>query len=307
MDSMHFDLGGSKRLGMAGGSWGQGLNDNQRSLFPDANSIGMNVQQLQQQLSQVGTAAQTAAQATQQVNTAYAATGTNTTTAAQSVTTLAQNAQQAATTMQGAATSMQGAGQAAQTAGTAAVGADKGLGSMAQGLSGLLGPLNQVVPGLGSFAQSILGLLGNIGSTTGSAAGAGGAGGGFLSSIFGLFFANGGVMSSRGKMPLKTYSKGGVAKKPQIAMFGEGGRNEAYVPLPDGKSIPVSMSGGSGGGVNMGDINIDVKMSGSSGDPEKDKKHADDVVGKVDKMLDQKIAAWAMRESRNGGMLNKMK
>ncbi|MER8817168.1 phage tail length tape measure family protein [Mesorhizobium sp. M0965] len=39
MDEMHFDLGGG-RLGMAGGSWRNGLNDNQRALFPGVESAG---------------------------------------------------------------------------------------------------------------------------------------------------------------------------------------------------------------------------------------------------------------------------
>jgi hypothetical protein len=54
-------------------------------------------------------------------------------------------------------------------------------------------------------------------------------------------FANGGVMSSRGPMPLRTYSRGGVANSPQVTVFGEGMMNEAYVPLPDGRRIPVAM------------------------------------------------------------------
>lgn len=54
-------------------------------------------------------------------------------------------------------------------------------------------------------------------------------------------FANGGVMSPSGPMPLRTYSRGGVANSPQVAVFGEGMMNEAYVPLPDGRRIPVAM------------------------------------------------------------------
>ena len=61
-----------------------------------------------------------------------------------------------------------------------------------------------------------------------------------LKSIFG--FADGGVMSSAGPMPLKAYAGGGIADRPQLALFGEGRMNEAFVPLPDGRSIPVSMN-----------------------------------------------------------------
>lgn len=53
-------------------------------------------------------------------------------------------------------------------------------------------------------------------------------------------FANGGIMTSAGPLPLRRYAAGGVANSPQMAVFGERGP-EAYVPLPDGRSIPVKM------------------------------------------------------------------
>ena len=56
-------------------------------------------------------------------------------------------------------------------------------------------------------------------------------------------YANGGIMTSRGDMPLHTYASGGIARSPQMAMFGEGRMPEAYVPLPNGRSIPVEMNG----------------------------------------------------------------
>jgi SLT domain-containing protein len=52
-----------------------------------------------------------------------------------------------------------------------------------------------------------------------------------------------------------TYANGGVADRPQLAMFGEGRKPEAYVPLPDGKRIPVAMQGQSQGGLNVKVIN----------------------------------------------------
>ncbi len=57
----------------------------------------------------------------------------------------------------------------------------------------------------------------------------------------GFTFANGGVMTSRGSMQLQTYSNGGIANRPQLAVYGEGRQPEAYVPLPDGRTIPVTM------------------------------------------------------------------
>lgn len=92
---------------------------------------------------------------------------------------------------------------------------------------------------------------------TGTAGGKGGAGGsasggwiGTLFELFGSSFANGGVMTSGGPLSLSKYANGGVASSPQLALFGEGDTPEAFVPLPDGRSIPVSMKGG-GGGVTL--------------------------------------------------------
>ena len=72
-------------------------------------------------------------------------------------------------------------------------------------------------------------------------------------------FANGGIMTGDGPVPLRTYASGGIASSPQMAVFGEGSMPEAYVPLPDGRSIPVTMAGGGGGGVV-----INIKNEGAS-------------------------------------------
>lgn len=61
-------------------------------------------------------------------------------------------------------------------------------------------------------------------------------------SFFG--FADGGIMTSAGPLPLNKYAMGGIADSPQVAVYGEGRMAEAYVPLPDGRRIPVAMQGG---------------------------------------------------------------
>ena len=76
----------------------------------------------------------------------------------------------------------------------------------------------------------------------------------------GVSFANGGIMSGDGPMPLNKYASGGIASSPQLAMFGEGSRPEAYVPLPDGRRIPVAMQGGGGGTA----VTVNVDASGST-------------------------------------------
>jgi len=73
-----------------------------------------------------------------------------------------------------------------------------------------------------------------------------------------LPFADGGIMTSRGSVPLRRYAGGGIARSPQLAMFGEGSMAEAYVPLPDGRSIPVTMSGTAGTTLV---VNVDARGS----------------------------------------------
>ena len=53
-------------------------------------------------------------------------------------------------------------------------------------------------------------------------------------------FATGGVMSNN-VVPMQRYAAGGIARSPQMALYGERGP-EAYVPLPDGRTIPVKIN-----------------------------------------------------------------
>lgn len=77
--------------------------------------------------------------------------------------------------------------------------------------------------------------------------------------------ANGGVMTQFGMTPLKKYAAGGVANSPQLAIFGEGSKPEAYVPLPDGRTIPVTVDA-KGGGQKAGDVfNITVNYMDGQG------------------------------------------
>ncbi|TAJ84570.1 hypothetical protein [Reyranella sp.] len=75
-----------------------------------------------------------------------------------------------------------------------------------------------------------------------------------------LPFADGGIMTSRGPVPLRKYSGGGIATSPQLAMFGEGSVPEAYVPVPSGR-IPVELRGGGGRGAMTVQTNISVNMA----------------------------------------------
>lgn len=60
---------------------------------------------------------------------------------------------------------------------------------------------------------------------------------GILKRTFGIPFRRGGIVD-----PIQHYQSGGVAHRPQVAVFGE--VPEAFVPLPDGRRIPVNLRGG---------------------------------------------------------------
>lgn len=98
-------------------------------------------------------------------------------------------------------------------------------------------------------------------------------------------FANGGIMSSMGSVPLKRYATGGIARTPQLAMFGEGSQPEAYVPLPDGRSIPVTMKGGSNVQVNIiNNVGAEVTTNTHEG------AHGTTIEVMIDRAVAQKIA-----------------
>ena len=85
--------------------------------------------------------------------------------------------------------------------------------------------------------------------------GSGGGGGGGVNAVPGapaidplpqlpgmLKAANGAVWEG-GFAPFQAFAKGGVVSGPTLGLVGEGRYNEAIVPLPDGKSIPVQLGG----------------------------------------------------------------
>jgi hypothetical protein len=106
------------------------------------------------------------------------------------------------------------------------------VGPATKGIGNLLGSLfpaaiGAIVPGISAVGGPAFGMN----AATGGVAG------------FGMpsLMANGGIMTTSGPMPLKRYANGGIANSPQLAMYGEGRKPEAYVPLPDGRSIPVKL------------------------------------------------------------------
>lgn len=105
-------------------------------------------------------------------------------------------------------------------------------------------------------------------------------------------FADGGIMTADGPMPLRRYARGGIANSPQLAMFGEGAMPEAYVPLPDGRSIPVTMQGGGGDVV----VNVNVESGSTT-------VQSQDGAGQLGRLIAGAVKAELINQKRPGGLL----
>lgn len=129
--------------------------------------------------------------------------------------------------------------------------------------------------------------------------------GGMVGSMFsGFMFANGGIMTGAGPLPLRTYSTGGIANSPQLALYGEGSKPEAYVPLPDGRSIPVSMQGGSGTVINQ---EVNVTVNGANGSNAEDNAAlAEQLSRRIQTEMRGMMQEEIRQQMRPGGMFNSM-
>jgi hypothetical protein len=156
---------------------------------------------------------------------------------------------------------------------------------------------------------SILSML-NPGAALSAAAGsfssgAAGFGGGFDSGIAALpgipdfsgafkTAANGAVWTGG----FQAFADGGIVKGPTLGLVGEGRYNEAVVPLPDGKSIPVDLSGMGGG---AGAISTNIVINVNNGQAQSNTSGgASDLGRKMEGAVKQVLA----NELRPGGLLS---
>lgn len=123
----------------------------------------------------------------------------------------------------------------------------------------------------------------------------------FLSSFS---FANGGIMSEYGALKLNKYASGGIANSPQMALFGEGRMNEAYVPLPDGRTIPVTMQGNTGGGNGPISVVVNVDAKGNADAQTTGTTTAQDAK-QLGLIISSKVREEIVNQQRSGGLLNK--
>ena len=133
-------------------------------------------------------------------------------------------------------------------------------------------------------------MFADIFGKTGLFGGLGGLGSGLMS-IFGL--EKGGIigLAKGGMMP--RYAHGGIATQPTY-LVGEGKQNEAVVPLPDNKSIPVDLGKNTG---NQNNTNITVNMADGSSEM------TTDGGAELAKAIDAAVQNTLEKELRPGGIL----
>ena len=168
------------------------------------------------------------------------------------------------------------------------------------------------MPGAGSAPLSSSGV--RLGDSIGSAGS--GLGNSFGQANFGMSgqtyslppigFADGGVMTAMGRMPLDRFASGGtsggITNRPRLSLSGEWTKAEAFVPLEDGRTIPVSLRDLPAMGGDNVNVHVTVMTDGNT-------KVQSDAAGNQAAKLAREIEGAVMgvikREKRSGGLLEK--
>ena len=120
------------------------------------------------------------------------------------------------------------------------------LGSLLQDIGKIIVRIAVTTPLANALTSGLSRLVGSYFGGAGSGAGGSGS-----------HSAMGNVVGARGPVPLQRFAMGGVVDSPHVALFGEGSTPEAFVPLPDGRAIPVNLRGGAGHTAVV--LNIDAR------------------------------------------------
>jgi tape measure domain-containing protein len=150
--------------------------------------------------------------------------------------------------------------------------------AVAKGIASIIG---MIIPGFGA-AASPGGLEGvNMGAVNQYSAPLG--------------YANGGIVSGG----FRAFASGGIVTGPTLGLVGEGRYNEAVIPLPDGKSVPVDL-GGMGGGGNQITSNIVVNVNS---DGQSQSQQSGNGNAELGKKIEGAVKQVIVGELRPGGLL----
>jgi tape measure domain-containing protein len=111
-----------------------------------------------------------------------------------------------------------------------------------------------------------------------------------------LKFANGGIASGG----FTAFANGGMVTGPTMGLVGEGRYNEAIIPLPDGKSVPVQLAGGAGG--NAAPVNTSIVVNVKNG--QADSQMSGNQGNQLARELEGAVRQVILKESRPGGLIS---
>jgi tape measure domain-containing protein len=160
-------------------------------------------------------------------------------------------------------------------------------------MEGMQNLLKMFAPAIGAAAGAIGGGLSsgfNAGTSSAIDTGAAGWASSFATP---LKLANGGIAPGG----FTAFANGGIVTGPTLGLVGEGRYNEAVIPLPDGKSVPVQLSGGDGG--NQINSNITVNVSNGQAQSNASGSNSSELGRKIEGAVKQVIVG----ELRPGGLL----
>jgi tape measure domain-containing protein len=121
----------------------------------------------------------------------------------------------------------------------------------------LIKGIMSLIPGLGAIAGGLGGGGQNLGASSSAVFGLNSADMNQYSSLMPM--ANGGVLSGG----FQAFANGGIVTGPTLGLVGEGRYNEAVIPLPDGKSVPVDLGGAMGNQITS-NIVVNVSSDGKT-------------------------------------------
>jgi len=105
-----------------------------------------------------------------------------------------------------------------------------------------------------------------------------------------LQFANGGIAPGG----FQAFANGGIVTGPTLGLVGEGRYNEAVIPLPDGRSVPVELSGGGSSSPTV-IVNVDAKGSQVEGNEQN--------ANQLGRAISAAVQTELIKQQRPGGLL----
>ena len=113
--------------------------------------------------------------------------------------------------------------------------------------------------------------------------------------MLGPAFAKGGIAFGG----FTAFAEGGVVTGPTLGLVGEGRYNEAVIPLPDGKSVPVQLAGGTEGATAPINTNIVVNVKNGQSDSQVTGNQGNQLGREIEGAVRQVI----LKEIRPGGII----